>query len=114
MAKKKKKKEEEIYFPQEILDEASLFINSISSDVAVYRNIKKLNKLEPNKEADEFEAWWYMERYLNFPHALGLIYDYKEEIEKFCETSNLMDVFFFLQKKMVFLYRLIKSYGYIE
>lgn len=104
MAKKKKKKEEEIYLPQEILDEASMFIDSISTDVATYKNIKKLDKLEPNKEADEFEAWWYT----------GAIYDYKEEIEKFCETSNLMDVFSFLQKKMIFLYRLIKSYGYIE
>ena len=59
-------------------------------------------------------AWWYMERYLNFPHALGMIYEYKEEIEKFCETSNLMDVFIFLQKKMIFLYRLAKANGYIE
>lgn len=64
MAKKKKKKEEEIYLPQEILDEASMFIDSISTDVATYKNIKKLDKLEPNKEADEFEAWWYTGAYL--------------------------------------------------
>lgn len=115
MGKKKKKKcDDEIYYPEDILNEAYLFINSISGDVAIYKNIRKLNKLEPNKEADTFVAWWYMERYLNFPHALGMIYEYREEIEKFCETSNLMDVFIFLQKKMIFLYRLAKANGYIE
>lgn len=41
-------KEEQIYYPEDILNEASLFINSISGDVAIYKNIKKLNKLEAN------------------------------------------------------------------
>ena len=115
MGKKKKKKcDDEIYYPEDILNEAYMFINSISGDVAIYKNIRKLNKVESNAEADSFVAWWYMERYLNFPHALGMIHEYKEEIEKFCETSNLMDVFIFLQKKMIFLYRLAKANGYIE
>lgn len=54
MGKKKDRKEEQIYYPKDILNEASLFINSISGDVAIYKNIRKLNKLEANKEADSF------------------------------------------------------------
>ena len=114
MAKKKKKKEKHVYYPEDILNVSYLFINSISGDVAIYRNLRKLNKVERNKEADSFVAWWYMERYLNFPHALGMFYEYKEEIKKFCETSDPMEVFFFLQKKMIFLYRIAHANGYIE
>ena len=38
---KKKKCDDEIYYPEDILNEAYLFINSISADVAIYKNIRK-------------------------------------------------------------------------
>ena len=38
---KKKKCDDEIYYPEDILNEAYLFINSISGDVAIYKNIRK-------------------------------------------------------------------------
>lgn len=66
-----------------------------------------------NAEADEFATWWNFARYVNFPHVLGLIYEFYDEILELLGDDSLMNGFMQLQKKLVFLCRLAKEDNYM-
>ena len=111
--KKKKKKFEEDFFPDIVLDKAEDFLERITEDVNIYRQIRMLNSVPANEEADSFSVWWNFQRYLNCPQCFGVLYDKYDDIVDELGDITLMNGFELLQKKMILLYRLMRENNFI-
>lgn len=104
------------YIPIEFYREAKAFIKEIDEDVELYKKIRMINAVKPNLKADNFTAYWTLERYENFPHALIFLYEKKNDIVESIELncSGIADSFEALQLRLIKYYDVLKENGKIE
>jgi hypothetical protein len=81
------------YVPVEIWREAKAFVKDVSEDVEIYKIIQNTGNLRPCEEADKFCAYWNLESYEKYPHALITLYEAKPLIESHFETSDVITAF---------------------
>lgn len=101
-------KQADDYIPIELWHEAKKFIQDITDDVDIYNKFRTFEK-NLNEEALKFVAWWEFKRYLDFPHALFLLYENFENINKAIGNYDVMDGFNQLQMRLILYYRLLKE-----
>lgn len=102
------------YIPVELYHEAKDFVQNVSEDVEMYVKIKQLKAIQPDEDADKFVAYWNLERYEDFPHALITLYENKYEIDSAIFEENLCNAFEVLQQRMKAYYLLLKENGMIN
>lgn len=102
------------YVPVEIWREAKAFVKEVSEDVEIYKIIQKTDGVKPCEEADKFCAYWNLESYEKYPHALITLYEAKPLIDSHFETSDIMNAFEVLQLRMKNYYFVLKEKGMIE
>lgn len=102
------------YVPVEIWREAKAFVKEVSEDVEIYKIIQKTDGVKPCEEADKFCAYWNLESYEKYSHALITLYEAKPLIDSHFETSDVMNAFEVLQLRMKNYYLVLKEKGMIE
>ena len=102
------------YIPIELWRESKNFFQDMSDNVEIYKKIKSLGSIKANEEADKFVAWWELQRYTEYPHALGVLYENVSKVDEAVEGAELVDAFYQLQFKMILFYRLLKEEGMIN
>ncbi len=107
---------DEDYISIEFYCEAKAFVKEIDEDVELYKKIRMINAVKPNEKADNFTAYWTLERYENFPHSLIFLYEKKNEIVESIEMNcgGIADSFEALQLRLVKYYDVLKENGKIE
>ena len=104
----------EEYIPVELWRESKNFIQDITDDVDIYKKIKNFDSVKKSDEADKFAAWWDFKRYVDYPHALFLIYENLPKINNAVGSYDVLDGLNKLQMKLILFYRLIKEQGMIN
>ena len=94
--------------------EATAFVKEVTDDVEIYKIICKTGSVKPCEEADKFCAYWNLESYEKYPHALFTLYEVKPLIDKQFETSDVMNAFEVLQHRIKNYYLVLKEKGMIE
>ena len=102
------------YIPVELWKEARSFIQDVQNDVDIYKVICKTNGVAPCIEADTFCAYWNLEGYEKYPHALITLYEAKPLIDSQLVISDVMNAFEVLQLRMKNYYLVLKEKGMIE
>lgn len=95
------------YIPVELFHEAKDFVYNIDCDVEIYKKIRQTTALKPCIEADKFVAYWFLEEYENYPHALITLYENKDEIDNSLPESDVMNVCEIMQLRMKKYYELL-------
>ena len=96
--------------------EAKAFVKEIDEDVELYKKIRMINAVKPNQKADNFTAYWTLEKYEDFPHSLIFLYEKKNEIVEsiVMNCGGIADSFEALQLRLVKYYDVLKENGKIE
>ena len=102
------------YIPVELWREAKQFVEDVKCDVDIYHNAGKVANLKPCIEADKFCAYWSMESYEKFPHALITLYENKPLIDKKYDINDIVNPFELLQLRFKAYYLLLKEKGMID
>lgn len=102
------------YIPIELWHEAKNFVKEVSDDVEIYKIIAKTEFLQPCEEAEKFCAYWSLERYKDFPHALIVLYENKPLIDMQFNVNDVMNAFECFQMRFKSYYLLLKDKGMIE
>lgn len=102
------------YIPIELWLEAKNFIKEVNDDVSIYKIICKTDGLPPCEEADKFCAYWDLERYKDFPHALIVLYENKPLIDMRFNVNDVMNAFECFQLRFKNYYLLLKEKGLIN
>lgn len=102
------------YIPAELFHEAKDFFENMDADVGIYKKVKNINAIQPCIEADKFIAYWDMERFKDYPHALILLYENKPDIDLSYGETEVNNAFEFLQYRMKSYYLLLKENGMIN
>ena len=101
------------YIPIELWHEAKNFIQNITDDVDIYNKFKTFEK-NLNENALKFAAWWDFKKYLDYPHALILLYENIPNIDETIGAYDVLDGFNQLQMRMILYYKLLKENGLIN
>lgn len=104
----------EDYIPVELWHEAKKFVQEVSDDVEIYKVICKTGALKPCEEADKFCAYWNLDGYERFPHALITLYEAKDDIDARFTVNDVMSSFECEQMRIKHYYLLLKEKGMIE
>ena len=102
------------YVPVELWHEAKKFVQDVKDEVEIYKIVCKTGALKPCDEADRFCAYWNLESYEKYPHALITLYEYKPLIDKHFENSDVINAFEVQQLKLKNYYLVLKEKGMIE
>ncbi|MCQ2602263.1 MAG: hypothetical protein MJ184_12955 [Treponema sp.] len=105
---------DEGYIPIELYHEAKDFVQRIDEDVEIYKKIKSFSNTKPCLEADKFCAYWILQSYENFPHALITLYENKNEIDDRFGPSDALTVIDCMQFRFKSYYELLKANNMIE
>ena len=97
------------YIPIELWHESKNFLKDMSDNIEIYKKIKSFGSVRQNEEADKFVAWWEFKRYLDYPHALAVLYDSVSAVDETVGSSEVLDAFNQLQMRMVLFYRVLKE-----
>lgn len=97
------------YIPVELWREAKNFMQDMTDNIEIYKKIKSFGSVKHNEEADKFVVWWEFKRYLDYPHALGLLYDNVSAVDEAVGSYEVMDAFNQLQMRMFLFYRILKG-----
>lgn len=106
----KRKRKCEKVIDEECRREAENFFHELKDNVQIYKKIRKLDNFKQNNVADKFVAWWELERYEKYPHALILLYENMNRIDTLIGSYGLIDGFRQLQAKLVLLHRFLEMY----
>lgn len=63
------------YVASDIVESARDFIEAMDSDVRIFFICRQNNYIPPDREADEFAAWWDLRRYEEHPRSLIFLYE---------------------------------------
>ena len=113
--KKKKKKKKKVlieFLPDYVRNVAIEFIEKVSDEVKIYKDIRMLNGLPPDREADEFAAWWSLGKYHLCPEILTLFYEHWDEINE--GEGGLLGTFEDSKNKMLRMYKLAVENNFIR
>lgn len=102
------------YIPAELFHEAKDFFQNMDDDVEIYKKVKSIRAIKPCEEADKFVAYWSLERFNDFPHALITLYENKPDIDMSYGEVEVNNAFDFLQFRMKSYYLLLKENGMIN
>ena len=102
------------YIPVELWHEAKQFVEDVKDDVDIYHNAGKVANLKQCIEADKFCAYWSMESYEKFPHALITLYENKPLIDEKYDINDIVNPFELLQLRFKAYYLLLKEKGMID
>ena len=102
------------FIPIELWREAKRFMKEVNEDVEIYKIILQTGGLKPCEEAEKFSAYWNLESFENYPHALITLYEAKPEIDETFSVNDVMDSFECIQQRMKQYYLLLKQKGMIE
>lgn len=99
----------EDYVPAEIFREAKNFVHAIDDDIEIYKKIRNFDSVKPCPEADKFVAYWSLERYEQYPHALITLYENKPDIDLSFDDDSVVSAFDCLQYRLKKYYELLKE-----
>lgn len=102
------------YIPMDCWNEAKEFYLTLRDDVDIYKKFKIFPDMKPSEEAEKFAAWFTLERFVDYPRSLILIYEHMDEIDKKTGDYGVMDGYGQLQFKLIQMYRLLKENGMID
>lgn len=102
------------YVPVELWREAKKFVQEVTDEVEIYKIICKTDAVKPCEEADKFCAYWDLEGYERFPHALITLYEAKPGIDQMFTVNDVMSSFECEQMRIKHYYLLLKEKGMIE
>ena len=102
------------YIPAELWREAQQFVKDVGSDVEIYKVICKTASVESCEEADKFCAYWSLEGYEKFPHALITLYENKPLIDERFDIADIMNPFECLKLRFKYYYLTLKEKGMID
>ena len=83
-------------------------------DVELYKKIRTFPDFKQDIEADKFIAWWELDEFDNYPHALYILLENVDKIDETIASQNFVDAFDQLKMKMILFYRLLKEKGMIH
>ena len=95
-------------------NEAKEFYLTLRDDVDIYKKFKIFPDMKPSEEAEKFAAWFTLERFVDYPRSLILIYEHMDEIDKKTGDYGVLDGYGQLQFKLIQMYRLLKENGMID
>lgn len=102
------------YIPIGIYHEAADFVKRIDEDVEIYKMVKNFDTAKPCPEADKFCAYWFLQSYEKFPHALITLYENKNEIDERFGPSDALSAIDCMQFRFKSYYELLKENNMIE
>ena len=101
------------YVQVELWHEAKSFVQNITDDVDIYNKFKTFEK-NLHVDALKFVAWWDFKKYLDYPHALILLYENMSKIDEAIGEYEVFDGFNQLQMRMILYYKLLRENGLIN
>lgn len=102
------------YIPSECVKSALFFVQKTSEDVKNYEFLRKVKSVKQSDKADFFCAWWNLQRYEFYPHALITLYEAENEIDEEFGEHNVQNIIEFLQHRLIGFYDLLKKEGMLE
>ena len=102
------------YIPAELWREAQQFVKDVGDDVEIYKVICKTEAVVSCEEADKFCAYWSLESYERYPHALITLYENKPLIDERFSIADIMDPFECLKLRFKYYYLTLKEKGMID
>ena len=89
-------------------------IRHSDEDVEIYKMVKNFDTAKPCPEADKFCAYWFLQSYEKFPHALITLYENKNEIDERFGPSDALSAIDCMQFRFKSYYELLKENNMIE
>ena len=107
-------KQDDDYVPIDLWREAKSLFENLEMDVELYKKIRAFPDFKQDIEADKFIAWWELDEFDNYPHALYILLENVDKIDETIASYNFVDAFDQLKMKMILFYRLLKEKGMIH
>lgn len=90
------------------------FINTLTENIKVYKQIRRMNLVGSDYEADYFCNYISSMQYAKFPHSLIFLYESIDKIDEEFGAHDEQNVVEFMRFRMKRCYEILKQNGMVD